>query len=105
MIALTPPAAAKIQRLQSELGATDKLMRVFVEAGGCSGLEYGMSFDQPKDDDTHVESEGVTILLDPTSRDYLDGCTVHFDDGLNGKGFKIQNPNAATTCGCGRSFN
>lgn len=105
MIALTESAAKKITSLQGEVGDESKRLRIFVEAGGCSGLEYGMSFDLPKEDDKQLESQGITFIMDPTSLAYLDGSTVDFDDGLHGKGFEIKNPNAQTTCGCGRSFN
>lgn len=105
MIELTERAATRIRELSGKLAKDGQLMRIFVEAGGCSGLEYGMSFDLPKDVDETLESRGVTILIDPTSKTYLEGCRVDFDDGLQGKGFEILNPNASSTCGCGRSFN
>ncbi|MGF1450405.1 MAG: iron-sulfur cluster insertion protein ErpA [Opitutales bacterium] len=105
MISLTPAAAVQINRLREEKGSADQLLRIFVEAGGCSGFEYGMSFDDKKADDTQLSSEGVDFVVDPTSLAYLDGSVVDFDDGLQGKGFEIKNPNAASTCGCGRSFN
>lgn len=105
MISLTEQAARKIEELRQEKApGGDQLMRIFVEPGGCSGFEYGMSFDAPKPDDNQFESHGVTILVDPASADYLKGSEVHFDDGLQGKGFEVRNPNAANTCGCGRSF-
>ncbi len=90
--------------MQAEQGAADKLLRVLVESGGCSGFQYGMSFDAPKSDDERCESEGVKIVLDPTSAAYLAGTSIDFDDGLQGKGFEIRNPNAQSTCGCGKSF-
>lgn len=90
--------------MQSELNAPGKRLRVFVESGGCSGFQYGMSFDEQKPDDQHLESEGVALLVDPSSFAYLDGSLIDFDDGLHGKGFEIKNPNAASTCGCGKSF-
>lgn len=90
--------------MQSELNAPDKQLRVLVESGGCSGFQYGMSFDLPKPDDQHFSSEGVAILVDPTSLAYLNGSSIDFDDGLHGKGFEIKNPNAQSTCGCGKSF-
>ena len=80
-------------------------LRLFIENGGCSGMQYGMSFDEPKEGDASFESEGVAIVVDPKSLEHLDGTTVDFDDGLHGKGFEIKNPNAHTTCGCGKSFN
>ena len=90
--------------MQAGLNAPAKRLRVFVESGGCSGFQYGMSFDEPKPDDAQMESEGVAVLIDPTSLAYLDGSAIDFDDGLHGKGFEIRNPNAQSTCGCGKSF-
>ena len=105
MITLTPRAATQVRTMQSGLGDPAKKLRVFVESGGCSGFQYGMSFDRPKPEDTEIVSEGVPVLLDPTSLAYLGGSMVDFDDGLQGKGFEIKNPNAQSTCGCGKSFN
>jgi iron-sulfur cluster assembly protein/iron-sulfur cluster insertion protein len=104
MITLTPRAARQVRTMHAELNAPDKRLRVFVESGGCSGFQYGMSFDAPKADDSTLESEGVSFLVDPTSLAYLDGSSIDFDDGLHGKGFEIKNPNAQSTCGCGKSF-
>ncbi len=89
-------------------GDTDspgRSLRLFVETGGCSGLQYGMSFDLPKEGDQAFESEGMTILVDGVALSQLSGSSIDFDDGLQGKGFEIKNPNAKTTCGCGKSFN
>jgi iron-sulfur cluster assembly protein/iron-sulfur cluster insertion protein len=105
MITLTPRAADRVRAMQAEANVPSKLLRVFVESGGCSGFQYGMSFDEPKAEDATFESEGLKILLDPASLAYLNGSRVDFDDGLQGKGFEIQNPNAQSTCGCGKSFN
>jgi iron-sulfur cluster assembly protein/iron-sulfur cluster insertion protein len=105
MISLTPDAAKQVKVLQDEIGNAEKRLRVLVETGGCSGFQYGMSFDVRKSDDLVVESNGVEILVDPTSMTYLEGSEVDFDDGLQGKGFEIRNPNAEATCGCGKSFN
>lgn len=104
MITLTPRAAAQVRMMQNELNAPAKRLRVFVESGGCSGFQYGMSFDEPKTDDAQFESEGVAVVMDPASLAYLNGSHVDFDDGLQGKGFEIKNPNAQSTCGCGKSF-
>ena len=104
MITLTPRAARQIRQMQKELGAEDKALRLLVESGGCSGFQYGMSFDVPKSDDQRCESEGIPMVLDATSAAYLGGSNVDFDDGLQGKGFEIKNPNAQSTCGCGKSF-
>lgn len=105
MITLTARAAKQVQSMQAELGSPQKRLRVLVESGGCSGFQYGMSFDEPKADDAQLESEGVQLVVDPTSLAYLQGSSIDFDDGLHGKGFEIKNPNAQSTCGCGKSFN
>lgn len=105
MISLTNRAADRVRVMLAEAGNPDRHLRVLVESGGCSGFQYGMSFDDPKSDDTTFVSEGIRILLDPASLAYLKGSIVDFDDGLHGKGFEIQNPNAQSTCGCGKSFN
>jgi iron-sulfur cluster assembly protein/iron-sulfur cluster insertion protein len=104
MITLTTRAAKQVLGMQAELNAPTKRLRVFVESGGCSGLQYGMSFDEPKAGDAEMQSEGVSLLVDPASLAYLDGSAIDFDDGLHGKGFEIKNPNAQSTCGCGKSF-
>jgi iron-sulfur cluster assembly accessory protein len=104
MITLTPKAAKQIRSMHAELNAPEKRLRVLVESGGCSGFQYGMSFDEVKPGDAELESEGVAILMDPTSLAYLSGSAIDFDDGLHGKGFEIKNPNAQSTCGCGKSF-
>jgi iron-sulfur cluster assembly protein/iron-sulfur cluster insertion protein len=105
MITLTPRAAQQVRTLQNELTDETKRLRVFVESGGCSGFQYGMSFDESKDGDARMNSEGVEFVVDATSLAYLDGSVIDFDDGLHGKGFEIRNPNAQSTCGCGKSFN
>ncbi len=105
VISLTDSAARRILELQRDSGAEGKLLRLFVSTGGCSGMEYGMSFDQMKDGDTRMESLGIAFLVDGTTLERIDGSSVHFDDGLHGKGFEVRNPRAVSTCGCGRSFN
>jgi len=105
MILLTPRAANQVRAMREGASAPGGRLRLFVEHGGCSGMQYGMSFDEPKADDASFESEGVGIIVDPKSLEHLTGTTVDFDDGLHGKGFEIRNPNAHTTCGCGKSFN
>lgn len=104
MITLTPRAAERVRAMHAELNVPGRELRVFVESGGCSGFQYGMTFDEPKSDDQRLESEGVALLVDPSSLAYLEGCAIDFDDGLHGKGFEIRNPNATNTCGCGKSF-
>ena len=105
MVTLTDSAIVQIRKLEAGKAKAGQLLRIFVEAGGCSGFEYGMSFDYKKEGDLILENNGVSFLMDASSLEYLDGSVIHFDDGLNGKGFDIQNPNASSTCGCGRSFN
>lgn len=105
MITLTTRAAQQVRALHSNLADDTRHLRVFVESGGCSGFQYGMTFDAPKPEDHTLQSEGVSFFIDPTSFAYLDGSIIDFDDGLHGKGFEIRNPNAHSTCGCGKSFN
>ena len=82
----------------------DKGLRIFVETGGCAGMQYGMQFDQAKQGDQRIEEDGVEVLVDADSANYLTGATVDFTDGLSGAGFKITNPNVARSCGCGSSL-
>ena len=105
MIVLTPRAANQVRVMRESSDKPAGRLRLLVENGGCSGMQYGMSFDEPKQDDVAFESEGVSIIVDPASLGHLDGTTVDFDDGLHGKGFELKNPNAKSTCGCGKSFN
>jgi len=106
MISLTSRAANQVRSMAAAAGSeASARLRLFVDNGGCSGMQYGMSFDERKADDAEFASEGVEILVDPKSLTHLDGSTVDFDDGLHGKGFEIKNPNARSTCGCGKSFN
>ncbi len=101
----TDPAAAKVKNLIEEEGNPDLKLRVFVTGGGCSGFQYGFTFDEDQaDDDTAIEKDGVTLLVDAMSYQYLVGATVDYTEGLKGAQFIIKNPNASTTCGCGSSF-
>lgn len=104
MITLTESAATKLKSMREELEDQSQILRVLVDTGGCSGFEYGMAFDNAKPDDTVFESAGIRIAIDPASAVYLEGCSIKFDDGLQGKGFEVINPNAENTCGCGKSF-
>ncbi|TVR50761.1 MAG: iron-sulfur cluster insertion protein ErpA [Puniceicoccaceae bacterium] len=105
MISFTQRAAAQVKTLHAQLGDDTRMLRVFIESGGCSGFQYGMAFDERKPDDQVMESEGISFLIDPASLAYLDGSEIDFDDGLQGKGFEVRNPNAQSSCGCGKSFN
>lgn len=102
---VTPQAVAKVNALVEEEGNVDLKLRVFVTGGGCSGFQYGFSFDeQVAEDDTQVVKDGVTVLVDPLSFQYLAGSEVDYEEGLEGSRFLIRNPNATATCGCGASF-
>ena len=105
VVHLTENAAGRIKDLLANDPANaGKTLRVYVEGGGCSGMQYGMVFDERRDDDVAVELHGVVVLVDPFSANYLRGSVVEFNDELNGGGFKISNPNARESCGCGKSF-
>lgn len=102
---VTANAAAKVKSLVEEEGNPDLKLRVFVTGGGCSGFQYGFSFDEMSaEDDTLVEKEGIAVVVDPLSFQYLAGATVDYEEGLQGARFTVTNPNATTTCGCGASF-
>ncbi len=101
----TENAAAKVKALIEEEGNPDLKLRVFINGGGCSGFQYGFTFEEDvNDDDTRVEKGGVTLLIDPLSFQYLVGAEIDYTEGLQGSQFVIKNPNAKTTCGCGSSF-
>src|SRR5512135_1793748 len=105
IITVTPAALAVIRTLVEQRNIPGYALRVFVSGGGCSGLQYGMAFEgNPQEFDTLVEAEGVRLVVDPTSLMYLGGSTIDFVDSLMGGGFRIDNPNAVSTCGCGHSF-
>jgi iron-sulfur cluster insertion protein len=105
MISVTPTAAEKITELLSEENKLDAGLRVFVQGGGCSGFQYGFEFDEQQgEDDLAVQTDGVTLLVDPLSLQYLMGAEVDYTESLHGAQFVIRNPNAKTTCGCGSSF-
>ena len=98
-------AVAKVKEQVDDEGNPDLKLRVFVTGGGCSGFQYGFSFDDSQEeDDTAVDRDGVTLLVDPMSYQYLVGATVDYQEGLQGSQFVVQNPNASSTCGCGSSF-
>lgn len=104
MITLTENAAKQINSMRESDNIEESHLRLYVEKGGCSGFEYGLGFDNKRDGDMTFESAGINITMDPQSAEMLKGTTIDFDDGLNGKGFEITNPNAENTCGCGKSF-
>lgn len=104
-LVFTDAAAAKVRELIEEEKNDQLKLRVFVSGGGCSGFQYGFTFDENiQDGDTTVEKGGVTLLIDPMSFQYLMGAEIDYTEGLEGAQFVIRNPNATTTCGCGSSF-
>jgi iron-sulfur cluster assembly accessory protein len=104
VIQLTENAAAEVKSLLGKPENAGKTLRVFVEQGGCSGMQYSLTFDEKRPDDFSVEMHGVAALVDPFSAKYLRGSIVDFNDSLTSGGFKISNPNATQSCGCGKSF-
>jgi iron-sulfur cluster assembly accessory protein len=105
VLQLTSRAVRKVQELVSEEENSALKLRVYVTGGGCSGFQYGFSFDEEvAEDDTTVEKDGVVVLVDPMSYQYLVGAEVDYTEGLEGSRFVVINPNASTTCGCGASF-
>ncbi len=102
---VTPAAVNTIQQLLEQRQIPNHALRVFVSGGGCSGMQYGMAFEEKVQDfDTVVTVDGVRLVIDPTSMIYLQGATIDFVDSLMGGGFRIDNPNALSSCGCGQSF-
>ena len=101
----TTAAAAKVRELIAEEGNPWLKLRAYIQGGGCSGFQYGFEFDEAQgEDDLAVETDGVTLLVDPLSLQYLMGAEVDYSESLHGAQFVIRNPNAKTTCGCGSSF-
>ena len=105
VLQLTERAVAKVKHLMEEEANDDLKLRVFVTGGGCSGFQYGFTFDElAEEDDTLVEKEGVVVLVDPLSYQYIEGAELDYTEGLEGSRFVVSNPNASPTCGCGSSF-
>jgi iron-sulfur cluster insertion protein len=106
LLVFTDAAARKVGELIAGEGNPKLMLRVFVQGGGCSGLQYGFEFDEEQQEgDTCVENQGVKLLVDPMSSQYLGGAEIDYREGLDGAQFVIRNPNAQTSCGCGSSFN
>ena len=104
VVVLTPQAAEEVKSILNLPENSGKTLRIYVEQGGCSGMQYSMTFDEKRPDDFAKEMHGVSVLVDPFSAKYLRGTVVDFSDALTGGGFKISNPNAKQSCGCGKSF-
>lgn len=106
LLIFTDAAARKVGDLIAGEGNPKLMLRVFVQGGGCSGLQYGFEFDEElQEGDTCIENQGVKLLVDPMSSQYLGGAEIDYREGLDGAQFVIRNPNAQTSCGCGSSFN
>ncbi|AHF02647.1 iron--sulfur cluster insertion protein ErpA [Marichromatium purpuratum 984] len=104
-LVFTPSAASKVAALIAEEGNPELMLRVYIQGGGCSGFQYGFTFEERTEDgDTEVVTDGVKLLVDPMSMQYLMGAEIDYTEGLHGAQFVIRNPNATTTCGCGSSF-
>jgi iron-sulfur cluster insertion protein len=104
-MSFTDNAANKVQNLVSEEGNNNLKLRVFVTGGGCSGFQYGFTFDEEvQQDDTIIENKGASLLVDPLSYQYLVGAKIDYQEGLEGSRFVVENPMASATCGCGASF-
>lgn len=104
-LVFTDNAADKVRQLIDEEGNPDLKLRVFVSGGGCSGFQYGFSFEEDRqEDDTAMQKNGVTLLIDPMSYQYLVGAEIDYQENVEGAQFVIKNPNATSTCGCGSSF-
>ena len=105
MIQVTPSAVQQLRTLlQNQPANSQKGLRVQIAKGGCSGLQYEMELDEKRDGDSVVEQDGVRFLVDANSATFLEGATLDYHDGLTGAGFRVVNPNASRTCGCGSSF-
>ena len=104
VVSLSPAAVEEVKAILAKPENAGKAMRVYVEKGGCSGMQYGMVFDEKREGDLSAEQHGVAVLVDPVSSNYLRGTVVDFSDAMVGGGFKITNPNAKESCGCGKSF-
>jgi iron-sulfur cluster assembly accessory protein len=104
ILSLTESAAGEIKSMLGNPENSGKRFRVYIEKGGCSGLQYSMVFDEERPGDLTAESYGIPVVVDAFSADYVRGAVVDFSDSLTGGGFKISNPNARQSCGCGKSF-
>lgn len=104
MLTITERAAAKVKEIMTQEKRNGAALRVFVAGGGCSGFRYGMNFDDPREGDEVAEQHGVKLLVDPNSLRFLKGSSIDWVEDFSGSGFKIENPNAVRSCGCGQSF-
>ncbi|MCA1581105.1 MAG: iron-sulfur cluster insertion protein ErpA [Acidobacteria bacterium] len=106
LLSLTDAAVAKVKFFAESMpDSQNKPLRVFVQGGGCSGFQYGFTFDEKKENDAVLEQGGITVVVDPQSAIYLKDATVNYVEDFRGAGFSVENPNATGGCGCGKSFN
>ena len=104
-LGITRGAVARVKQLLESKDNPDLMLRVYIQGGGCSGFQYGFQFDDVRqEDDVSIESQGIRILVDMLSLQYLEGAEIDYKDDLMGSRFLVNNPNASTTCGCGSSF-
>lgn len=104
IVSMTPLAATKVRELLEAEDDAELALRVFVAGGGCSGLQYQMALTPAEEDDIIVEYDGIRVLVDPVSAQYITGSEIDYKEGLMGAGFTVENPNAVSSCGCGHSF-
>lgn len=104
MVTLTDSAVEKLQEMLDGRGSDENALRIYVKPGGCSGFSYGMALDAANDKDMNYEIKGIHVVVDKDNLDLIDGSEVDFVDDISGQGFRILNPNATSTCGCGSSF-
>lgn len=105
MVTLTENAAQKVKDyFNADTSLAGKTLRLFIEAGGCSGYQYGFTFDEKRDGDLEFETQGVKVIVDAASLPVITGCEIDFTEDFNGAGFSVKNPNAKKSCGCGSSF-
>jgi iron-sulfur cluster assembly protein/iron-sulfur cluster insertion protein len=104
VVSLTPSAAGEVKSLLCKEENLGKNLRVYIEPGGCSGMQYGLDFDEKRPGDLMAEFDGIAVLVDPISAKSIRGAVIDFSESLTGGGFKISNPNARQSCGCGKSF-
>ena len=104
VVNLTQAAVGKVHGFQADDSHQGKTFRVYIEGGGCSGFQYGFTFDERREDDSLIAAGDIQVLVDPQSAMYLQGATVDWQEGLSGAGFVVRNPNASGSCGCGMSF-
>jgi len=105
MITVTASAVKQLRQMQAEHPATGEVgLRLSVENGGCAGMQYGMAFGEPGAEDVRIPADDLTLFVESGSAQFLAGCTLDYEDGLTGSGFRIHNPNAVRSCGCGTSF-